>query len=536
MKKIFYPIFLVILFLTTFNPSANAAKEKIFFVPHDDRPIDLQQTVEVVEQLKDYEIIVPPQEILSNCLSAGDTDALWENLEENLKDVKAAVISSDSMLYGGLIPSRKHEFTRAKIFANLNRFEKIRQKNPNLKIYVFCSLMRTPTAGTPGDVEEPDYYVQYGGNIFEFSALADKQEVYGLTPGELGAMEYYRRRIPGYVLNDWLDRRTKNLAATKILIDMTQNGTIDYLVIGRDDNSEFGQTHRENRYLKNYLAQKNLTEDNFMTMNGIDEIGLLLLTRAVNELRHETPEIYVRYNVGAGGDTIPAYSDEKISDSVREAAQIAGAKISTVPRKSDFVLLVNTDPEGKTFHDHNPRPGKKNVPADSKKRESTDHFYNLVKYYIGLGYPVGIADISYANGADNALLHLLSKKNLLFKIHAYAGWNTATNTTGFALGAGILSNLMTPASRIKLLYRRYLDDWGYQANVRTILGSDLFRITGQTSDYANLNGRKDFIETRNTDLMNDFARKNLPPFKFAKNFKVTNPWNRMFECRIDFEQ
>lgn len=63
--------------------------------------------------------------------------------------------------------------------------------------------------------------------------------------------------------------------------------------------------------------------------------------------------------------------------------------------------------------------------------ENTQHFVRMVDAAVAAGYPVGIADIAFSNGADNALMNRLRSAGLLYKIRAYTGWNTATNSTGF---------------------------------------------------------------------------------------------------------
>ena len=50
---------------------------------------------------------------------------------------------------------------------------------------------------------------------------------------------------------------------------------------------------------------------------------------------------------------------------------------------------------------------------------------------------MAVGDIAFANGADNALMKQLQDRDLLDKLYGYAGWNTATNSTGFALGMGM---------------------------------------------------------------------------------------------------
>ena len=58
-------VLLLIMALICMLPSiVNASDngEKILFIPHDSRPISLQQTAEVIEQLG-YEVLTPPEEL-----------------------------------------------------------------------------------------------------------------------------------------------------------------------------------------------------------------------------------------------------------------------------------------------------------------------------------------------------------------------------------------------------------------------------------------------------------------------------------------
>ena len=267
-------------------------------------------------------------------------------------------------------------------------------------------------------------------------------------------------------------------------------------------------------------------------MPGIDEFNLLLLTRAINEMRGEIPTVNVQYNKGTGGETVPAFSDEKISDSIDAAITIAGAKKISDAKKADFVLLVNTDEEGKTIWGHNPFPDGSDFVPNLTLTDSEKNFLRLVEKNLEKNLPVGIADINFANGSDNALMEQLREKNLLFKLQSYSGWNTATNSSGFALATGILAKNMSKDAKNKLLLRRYLDDWAYQANVRTIVGNELVKNFGDATLYYNLRDKVAWAEGRNTELMLEFAKKNSLP---CGNFKVKNTWQRMFECNIEFD-
>lgn len=516
LKKFFIALLII------FAGSAQASAEIILFIPHDDRPVSFQQPVEVVSQLG-YKIISPTLEVLNN------PDKLWTWFNENAPVADAAVISSDVLLYGGLIPSRSHQIPQEILTVRVQNFKSVRKQNPNLKMYVFGSLMRTPQNGTPGDREEPDYYGQYGADIFQLTCLLDKQEIDKLTFKEKRALDDLERNIPDEILDDYFARRLKNLLATKSLIDLADDAVIDYFVIGRDDNSPLSQTHRENRILLECM--KNIP--NAQSIVGIDEYAMLLLTRAVNDLRGSVPSVYVKFNRGTGAKTVPAYSDEQIGNSIHEQILIAGAVPVSKPDRADFVLFVNTDPEGDTFHFHNSFP-----PQALSKREqkyfmkNAKKFSDMVSDAVNKNLPVGVADIIFANGSDNFLMNQLRDKNLLFKLQAYGGWNTATNTTGFTLGAGILAKKMRRQSVERLLAVRYLDDWAYQANVRTQIAAELSELPDGLSIYLNLGEHEAEIVKRENILMHDFAKKNLPQIK---NFTVKNTWHRMFECEINFE-
>ncbi|MBR4382302.1 MAG: DUF4127 family protein, partial [Selenomonadaceae bacterium] len=123
------------------------------------------------------------------------------------------------------------------------------------------------------------------------------------------------------------------------------------------------------------------------------------------------------------------------------------------------------------------------------------------------------------------------EKNLLFKLQSYGGWNTATNTSGFALGTGILAKKMNRQSIDRLLARRFLDDWAYQANVRTQIAAELSKLPDGHQIYLHLGEHEAEITDRENRLMQEFAAKNFPQWT---NFILSNPWHRMFECRIDF--
>ena len=404
-------------------------------------------------------------------------------------------------------------------------FKGLRKRRKDLPVYVFASIMRTPRSAENSGYQEPDYYRNYGANIFRYTALVDKRELAGLTPREEKEIVFLKKLIPEKALEDWMGRRGKNFEANEKLIDMTRSRIFTALFLGRDDNAPYSQTHMEGRYLQRY--GNSINQRQYLTMAGIDEMGLMTLTRAVNDLTKNSPSVYVHYNLGIGGNVVPSYSDETYDTTINAELTATGARRTTDVNRADFILAVNTNPNGQTYE----APDWIN---DGREREGTRAFFNAVRGYVESGKNVAIADVAFANGSDNALMKSLSEQNLLFRLHAYAGWNTPTNSTGFAIGAGILAKNMKLSDKRQLLLMRYLDDWAYQANIRAIVAGQLSSFRGE-GFYGQLNDKRYSAAEQCSRLIQNFAARNIRTVNFEEYPQVDFPWNRMFESEITFK-
>ena len=194
-------------------------------------------------------MIVPPAELLGSRTDLGHPDELWQWLEKNVKRADAAVLSSDSLLYGSLVGSRKHDYAESEVLQRAERFAALRAANPQLSIYAFGSIMRSPRSGAASGSEEPGYYAKYGADIFRYTALADKADTEKLTRPEEREFADLERDIPAAAIGDWLGRRAKNFAVNSQLLEMAKQNVFSYLVFGRDDNAPYSQTHKESRLL-----------------------------------------------------------------------------------------------------------------------------------------------------------------------------------------------------------------------------------------------------------------------------------------------
>lgn len=523
-------LFLMMIVVYVPNVVFASLNKTIIFVPHDNRPISFKQTADNIRDLG-YEVLTPPEELLGNRENPyAKPEELSKWVIENAKKADAAVISSDSMVYGSLVASRKHNLSEDVVLVRVHNFEKIHQANPNMKLYVFGSIMRTPQTSEASGSEDANYYAQYGTDIARYTALTDKLEQDRLTHKERKQLQQYEQKIPKAALDDWLSRRQGNFLVSKNLIDLARNDVITYLALGCDDNAKYSQTNKERRALDNYGSD--LGELKYQSVAGIDEIGYVLLTRAVNNLQGDIPFVSVHYAKGTGENTIPAYSNEPIKNSIATHIKMAGGMKVNSDKRADLVFMVNTNFDGTTgaANDLN------NVYIPN---ENIIDFVNMVDEAVQANKKVGIGDITFGNGSDNALMFSLYGKNLLDKLNAYSGWNTPTNSTGYALAMGMGANYTDRVGILKMLEVRYLDDWLYQANIRQAVANRLNSMPGE-GDYGNTKTRTLPAEKLATEALQkmiaDYGLEKFEGQSYVADAQIRFPWQRMFEADIVFPE
>lgn len=518
-------IFFLLLTLIIFTATASAQGRKILYVPIDNRPCNLYQVVQVAEKLG-YEILTPPDEILGGNKFRGDPDKLWAWIEETAPEANFAVISTDSMLYGSLVASRIHTLDAQIILERAHRFKIFHEKFSHLPIYAFGTIMRTPRSSSASSTE-PEYYKTYSAKFFNYTVLLDKQEMGKLSSSDKRALKKLEAEIPKEYLDDWFKRRAKNSDANELFVEYTRAGIFDYFLLGCDDSAMYSQTHRESRKLTELGADLGKTV--MQVTSGADELGMLMIARAINYDLNATPFVSVMYNEGTGAEIFPTYCNEPIGISVDAAIIAAGGLRIPAHERADLVLAVNTRESGKTFEASNHKENKLRLRGDLKS------FIKPVKKFLDSGYPVAIVDIAFANGADNALMNQLKQDDLQFKIRAYGGWNTATNTSGFVIGAGVLTPYMNDKDVAELLITRYLDDWAYQANIRQEIFGASYGLPGE-GNPLDLKDKLPPLEKLLNERMTAFTNENLiiPRRWRLEDLKFRLPWQRTFECDSRF--
>lgn len=513
---------------TTENVKESAAKETLqdhaavksrgtmVYIPMDTRPVCKDYTVATMKAAG-WDVLVPPEELLSSADRDGQPDKLLEWLEQNTPKAVAVVASADALIYGGLVDSRTHHIEPSVLQSRVERLLSLKKKVHSPDIYVFVTIMRSPKASAAP--VEPVYYQEWGGKLFRHGALRDKVELQGLSRKENKELQELNRTIPRNVIADYYDRRRTNIRTSELLLHGIESDSFNYLLVGRDDTNPLSQAHKEARYMSSLVS--NFSNSKIRFFSGADQLGLVLLTQAANRLTFTTPLVYTEFGNGKGGETVPTYEDDTVAESARQHIFAAGAFPSKNAATADYVLLVNTPYNGKTLEASDT---KNNGVAD----KNTKAFADKVQSYIERGKKVIVSDSAYGNGADNALVKELFRRGLAYQVAAYGGWNTSGNTLGFALSQGMESPFYEENAAKDLLTVRYLDDWAYQANARM----DVYQHVIWPKQMPNSGFTPEQKRIAETAIKESITKVAEPVMgSVAKEYDFKLPWSRMFEVQ-----
>ncbi len=443
---------------------------KIGFIPIDNRPVCYSLPQMIAELDRNIEFYIPPREFLGDLTKSADCEKLFEWLE-NLPELDALVISLDTPAYGGLIPSRRSADTFEQIKERIFRLKEILVAK-QAKIYAFSSIMRISNNNI--NEEEKEYWSRWGKKIFDYSYMTHK----------LGSESCINNIIPDEILDDYMNTRKRNFEINKIYLEWQKEGLFDTLVFSKDDCAEYGFNVQEAQALEKAGG---------FVKTGADEIPLTLLARAIAGNVRIAPV----FTAPEFKNLISNYEDVSIEKSVNGQIELAGCMVSGV-NEADIILIVNN------FED---------VQGEIVMKRPTKPFSGNFKF--PAEHPYMIADVRFANGADNAFVKTLFEAGGGENFFGYSAWNTSANSLGSLICAAKVRYLASryDAEAFKRLEAvRFLDDWAYQANVRQMLEQpDTGRLAELMEPFEKMVG--------------EFLNTNV-------NAEYKFPWNRLFEVEV----
>ena len=492
-------------------------KTKIVLLPLDERPCNYQFPVKLFSH-DDIDIVTPKK--LGDKKAPADLESINEFLTRECKDATGLVISLDTLLYGGLVPSRIQDENETKLKERLRILSDIKNSNPKLIIYAFNVIMRCPAYSSSD--EEPDYYEDCGKEIHELGAVLHKRrlEMEIDTP-----IDELKNKIPKEYLDDYISRRRVNKELNLASLELISEKTIDALVIPQDDSAQFGFAAMDQGEVRRVIADK-LLEDKVLMYPGADEVELTLISRMINVLKEKKPKVYLKYVSEAAKSIIPLYEGNMLSGTLKYHVLSAGCQLTDSYEMADIVMVATAPAGGMEEAAYQPST-KPEYYAERNLAEMLD----FIKERLREGKIVTIADNAYANGGDLQILRLLNENNLLMKIDGYAGWNTSANTIGTALAEAIDAyHFKKTKGHLDFLGQRYVEDLGYCALVRGKVISELEKYGMNYFDVKEADG--DISKLVKKDL-DEFIAKELSSLDGKlRIISLTLPWRRMFEADI----
>ena len=392
---------------------------KIVFVPIDNRPVCYNLAKDICAIDRDIELLIPPREFLGDLNKIANIEGILSWLEGH-SESDAMILSLDTICYGGLIPSRRGSESFEELKSRIERLKPILRDK---KVYAFSSIMRI--SNNNYNEEEKEYWKDWGKKIFAYSYS-------GINDG-----------IPDEILEDYLSTRKRNFEINKIYLEWQKEGVFDTLIFSKDDCAERGFNVEEARDLE-ALGGK--------TKTGADEIPLTLLARAIQK----EVKIYPDFTEPEFKSCVSNYEDVSIEQSVMGQLELGGFRLAESKDDADIILVLNNfiEKQGELVMGWNTKPFSGIFTPQDK--------------------PYCVADVRFANGADNRFVREVFKNLNLADFYGYAGWNTSANTLGSLLAMVKVrwnAKKYDEKAFIKLQMIRFLDDWAYQANVRGMIES-----------------------------------------------------------------
>lgn len=499
-------------------------QSKLIFVPLDERPCNYEFPYLLAKETE-YLVERPPLTMMGLKKRPGDVEQLWSWFEASCAGADGAVVALDTLLYGGIIPSRLHVLKLEELTTRLERLREIKQRHPQLKLYAFQLIMRCPQYSLSD--EEPDYYADWGREIFRKGFIQHRLELGIATDEEIRELAEIDLRLPSGVLEDYLGRRAVNIEANKLVLELVRDGIIEFMIVPQDDSAPYGHTAKDQEKVRARINALDLELKVYM-YPGADEVGCTLLTRMMNKAARRMPLVYPRMSSVQGAFVTPLFEDRFFYETLKYQILAAGGLIASSAAEADLVLLIST-------------PGETMEEAVSQKHafHSYDVYRNLmelVEYGEFLlrikGMPVAVADVGYANGGDQKLVKMLRHKNMLFDLAGYAAWNTSSNSLGTVISQAMIYLLYgRTQAHLDFLALRYAEDVCYCSVVRGELSEGPVQEMGY-GKYE-LDGPRGRVAARVQErLSQELAVRIDSP---AGSVRITDcymPWNRMFEVGL----
>lgn len=506
----------------------SARAQQIILIPLDNRPAT-GQFAQMIAKMAGVTVKIPPDELLGRFTTPGQPEEILAWLErENLNNTLAVIASTDMIAYGGLIASRTIDVPQELAVKRLNRLEDIKKAHKDIPFFACTSIMRlTPTATKSSAA----WRLQLG-------RYAEIKERYRRTTEKkyLETLRNLEAKIPPQEIQRYDQIRDRNYQVQLHLLQQLRSFTFEYLLFGQDDAQPYGPHIPETMKLRAKATGSGVGGKVYFG-EGVDQMGNILVSRALLKAREWTPRVRLVYSDDAQKKSIADYESKSIEDSLRDQLYSSGSR-PALGDQYDYALFLNT-------------PNRR----DDKFHEFTESLTTEVDQ----SFPVAVADIDLGKDgtSDPELFAALNQQGRMVKLLAYAGWNTAGNTMGTTIPAAntyLLARRITGGelqrelSRREFILHRFVNDFAYHKYVRP----RAYQMIDSTPDASREETYGAAFESVNSFVQRELGRYLDETFSsqflgqkfFAgskqyeidgiENIRISLPWPRAYEVRLEF--
>ena len=513
--------------------AAAATSARVALVPLDDRAPSLGDPV-LLGAVADTEVATPPATAIGKHLrtGAGDVVARWLD-QLDLTTLDAVVIAADMVAYGGLIGSRVPRVTEADALRRIEAIARLKQRRPDLPVYVFASIMRlAPT----DDGSNP----RWRGLLAQWAALPARE-------ADSPAAAEIARALPAGMIDRYRANRARNLAVSLALVDLAARSAIDRLVFGQDDPRPEG-VHLADRDAIDAAIARAGVKPTATIQPGTDDLATVLLARAITSRFNYHPAVHVRIAPDAARTSAVPSDGRTLAEVVAAQVTGAGARVAARAGPGSLELFVHA----------------------SRGNTAAGAFAAEVGRRVAAGARAAVADIDPAGTTDGAsvpLVEALRGERLLPRLYGFAASRSAGAGAGGAAAQAVLFALsvdtLAPGrpevggrvarAQVRFLLRRLVHDFLYQGVVRVQATEEM--VSSRGIDPLRLDDRQrarleqyvaDELRPLAEGLVGDFAGApwRLPSARRAaavsiqvrdiEAFQVGLPWGSLAEPDISF--
>jgi hypothetical protein len=489
----------------------------VAFVPMDDRPVTRQLPL-LLGAIAGRAIVTPPRADVGNYLSPGKPDTVLQWLNgPSASRAGAFAISTDMLVYGGLVASRIPGVTYADAYARLQEFHQLRRRHPKAWIGAFGTIMRLAPTGIPALGAAKDFFASYPtwSYLQQYANLHDP-----LLPSEVARAAQLRALIGDATLQQYLDTRTRDYQVDATVLQIAASGAIDRVVLGQDDAGPVGLHVKETRTLQD-LATRLQLGPRASIEPGADELGMAVVSQALARGAGWTPHISVAYSTPSGAAFNDPLEYAPIENAINALIALSGGvRDDSAPDISLYVRVPDTT------------------------AVQDDELFARMQSDIRSGKRVAFSDISFLSGSfapQAAFTERLIAGGLAARLDAYSSWNTNANTVGTALaeavaaGAGRRTHTYSALAHAEFTFDRIVDDYAFHDFVRPDLNRYLDAHAVSDHTYLLRDVALDVSQRNDAELWNraqSLLGQIYPQYHIAA-MHITLPWDRTFETEIE---